>query len=423
VALLLALLVSSLIAAYVARRIRRISAAAEAIAAGDFSRRLADGAGDEIGHLAGSVDEMRRKLASAFASLSGERERLARVLDRLEEGVIAVDGEGVVQLANPAAVALLDGTVVRGRRLPDVTPASDLTDFARSAARGRCAPEAEIRTDQGRILRVQAADLGGDRADDVLIVLSDRTTDRRREEVEQRFVANASHELRTPLAAIVAAVEVLQDGAKDDPEAADTFLEDISRHARRLERLADTLLTLARLGTGELRPELHDVDAGVVVSRVGALMGSLAAAGGITIETHGDAVLRADEDLVEQVVIGLVGNAVKHTPRGGRITISADAGADTGSITVADTGSGIDSTHLPRVFEQFWRADVSRTRGGFGLGLAIGREFISAMGGTLTVASEPGLGTTVTILLPVARAAATSVPVHETDGAVARAGD
>jgi signal transduction histidine kinase len=267
VALLLALLVSTLIAAYVARRVRRISAAAQAIAGGDFSRRLADGSGDEIGHLAVSVDEMRRKLASAFASLSGERERLARVLDRLEEGVIAVDGDGIVQVANPAAVGLMDGTVARGSRLPSVTPASDLAGFARLAARGRCAPEAEIRTEQGRILRVQAVALGGDRPDDTLIVLSDRTADRRREEVEQRFVANASHELRTPLAAIVAAVEVLQDGAKDDPEAADTFLEDISRHARRLERLADTLLTLARLGTGELRPELGDVDAGLVVGR------------------------------------------------------------------------------------------------------------------------------------------------------------
>jgi signal transduction histidine kinase len=161
-------------------------------------------------------------------------------------------------------------------------------------------------------------------------------------------------------------------------------------------------------------------------------MSSLAGASGVTIETRGDALLRADEDLLEQVVIGLVGNAVKYTPRGGRITISADAGADTGAITVADTGRGIDSADLPRVFDQFWRADVSRSRGGFGMGLAIGREFISAMGGTLAVASEPGLGTTVTIVLPVAHSAPTpgatgaspsSGATLPGDRAVARSGD
>ena len=242
----LAVAVSLIVAALVTRRVRRLARAASSIASGDFASRVRDEFPDEIGQLAHSIDEMRERLAAAFAVLEHERGGLSRVLERLDEGVIALDPSGVVEVVNPAASELLDTMIERGHSL-----ASAWADAPLDLHRASAVEEVSlgIETPRGRYLQVQRVALRpGERNGGSLIVVSDRTATHHREAVEQRFLANASHELRTPLSAILAALEMLQSGAKDDAAMRDAFLSDVQHESERLQRLTERLLTLSRMG-------------------------------------------------------------------------------------------------------------------------------------------------------------------------------
>jgi signal transduction histidine kinase len=402
-ALTLAVVVSLAVATLVSRRVRRLGAAAHTIARGEFDHAVTDRFPDEIGRLAQSIDTMRERLAVAFAVVERERGGLSAVLNRLEEGVIALDPSGVVEIVNPAASELLGVQIERGLALQSPWPSAALAGDARD----RGTPfGAEVDTPQGRCLRVQRVAL---RASDAhgpsLVVVSDRTAERTREASERRFLANASHELRTPLAAIVAAVEVLEEGAKNDVAARDTFLADLQQEAHRLQRLTERLLTVARMDSQTLRPTLQDVRLASRLSHITELMQPLAETGAVTIMSEGDAVARADPDILDQVLVGLVGNALKHTPPGGTIRLVAEDGDEGPCITVTDTGEGISDVELPYIFDRFWRGDDARPAGGFGLGLGICREYVEAMQGTIAIHSRLGAGTTAVISLTRRRAA------------------
>src|SRR5690606_31006935 len=146
----------------------------------------------------------------------------------------------------------------------------------------------------------------------------------------------------------------------------DAFIEDIQREALRLTRLTDSLLTLARLGSGELVPREEHLDVGGVTRSVTALMLPLAHGAGLTLTAEGTGTVQADRDLLEQVLIGLVGNAIKHTPRGGSITVRVAPRGSVVAVTVEDTGAGIAAPDLAHVFDRFWRGDSSRQAGGYG---------------------------------------------------------
>jgi signal transduction histidine kinase len=402
IALGLALVLSLVIATLVTRRVRRLASAAGTIAAGRFGERVHDGFPDEIGLLAASIDEMRERLAAAFAVLEHERGGLSLVLDRLEEGVIAVGPTGAVEVVNPAASTLLGQLVERGRPLPAPWPADVVASDAAASRLGELAETAD-----GRILHVQRTALRPNHDDGaMLIVLSDRTEAQHRKAVEQRFMANASHELRTPLAAILAAVEMLQSGAKDDVRVRDAFLDDVQQESERLQRLTDRLLTVARLDSGALQPRRQSLSAWSRLAYVVELMTPLARDGGVSLTGRGDGDIVADPDILDQVLVGLVGNALKHTPPGGGVELTAAELGDCVVLTVADSGCGIAREHLPHVFDRFWRGDGARRAGGFGLGLGISREHVEAMAGSISLTSSPARGTTVEISLPRAAVAA-----------------
>ena len=311
--------------------------------------------------------------------------------------MVATDPSGLVDVFNPAAAELLDVQLERGQPLPHPWPAQAVEQ----ASRVDRAETLEVETPQGRFLRVQRAPLQAGAAHGAsLVVVLDRTAEREREQTERRFVENASHELRTPLAAIVAAVEVLQSGAKNEPATRDAFLADVQREAERLQRLTEGLLTLARLGAGELQPSTQDVALGPRLAHVAEIMRPLADATGTTIDLHGAGWASADPDLLDQVLLGLVGNALKHSPAGGTITLSASDRDGRPRVTVTDTGRGVPAEQLARVFDRFWRGDWARPAGGFGLGLSICREYVEAMSGEISLVSSPGCGTTVEITLP-----------------------
>lgn len=393
----LALLVGGIvgvgIATLIALRLRRIARAAAAIERGDLETPLRSDFGDELGELAGTFDRMRQRLRSSFRQLAEDRDRLEQLLERLQDGVVAVDADLRVEFANGTARWLLGLNAV-GNELPDPWPEFSLRDFARSLFDAERVLERPVALDEVEYLLVGVPGHGGETA---VLVIRDVTERERRERAEREFVANASHELRTPLTTILGAIEVLQSGAKDRPADRDRFLAHIGREANRLLRLTRALLVLARaqtqeesprLGTVAVRPLLEDV-ASATRPRAGVEL---------VVDCAEGLSVRAERDLLEQAIINLATNAAEHTSHG-RIVLAANGNGDgMVRIEVRDSGPGIRGAVRTRIFDRFYRADRS-TLGGFGLGLAIVAAAVRAQHGSLEVADAPEGGARVGILL------------------------
>jgi PAS domain S-box-containing protein len=232
-------------------------------------------------------------------------------------------------------------------------------------------------------------------------VFSDVTLAEQREQAEREFVSNAAHELRTPLAAIIGAVEVLQAGAKDDLEERERFLAHLERQCRRLERLADALLTLARVQTGaeptrlevvELRPLLDEVARAIhAAPRVS-----------VQVECPKDLAVLANRALLEEALLNLASNAVKYTARGSVTLAATEREGGFVDVAVRDTGRGMTRRDRERAVERFYRGDDDE-KGGFGLGLAVVAAAADAMGSELEIESAPRRGTTVSMRLRAGR--------------------
>jgi signal transduction histidine kinase len=377
---------------FVSRRLRRIARAARAIEHGAFDTELRPSFNDEIGDLAATVDAMRRRLGGAFAQLEAERDRLELLLDRLHEGVIAVDADLSVQYANAGMRS----------RLPELEPGAPLPDDLeglplRALAHElfvRGAPVAEARSDaaDGATLALVGIPAAGTEL--AVLVVADITADERRRRAEREFVANASHELRTPVSAIVSAVEALELGARDEPGERDRFIAVIGRQAHRLSRLTRSLLVLARAQTRQEGMQLVPVELGPFLERLADDDPSAR----IRVESLDAPAALAQPDVLEQVVANLVANAIKHAPAGEIVLRAIRTGGESAVIEVTDRGPGISAAVRARVFDRFYTGDTPE-RDGFGLGLAIARDSTVAMRGRLELDSSPDTGTTARVVL------------------------
>jgi len=272
--------------------------------------------------------------------------------------------------------------------------------------------EVRLTAPAARVLQVHAVPLSiaaGETG--VVIVLHDISELRRLEQVRTEFVANVSHELRTPLTAIHGYVETLLGGALEEPGNARRFLEIVHRQTERLGRLIDDLTDLSNIELGKVTLRLAPTLLDEVIDSALAVVLPRARTQGVAINVAVPAGLppvEADHDRLAQILINLVDNAVKYTPRGGQVTIRAAAsGPAVMEVLVGDTGVGIPAADLPRITERFYRVDKARSRelGGTGLGLAIVKHLVLAHGGELTIDSALGEGTTVRFTLPLARVA------------------
>jgi signal transduction histidine kinase len=394
IALFLGGLVGLGIATLIALRLRRISQAAAAIERGDFDKPLGPDFADELGELAATFDRMRQRLRASFAELASERDRLHELLERLQDGVVAVDENLEVEFANGTARWLLD--LREGGRLPDAWPELSLRDFAQSLFEGSHVLERRVTLDDAGLeyLLVGVPAFGGNTA---VLVIRDVTERERRERAEREFVANASHELRTPLTTILGAIEVLENGAKERPADRDRFLEHIAREADRLMRLTRALLVLARAQTGEEAPRLAPVAVRPLLEEVAT---STRPRPGVelVVECEDDLHVLADQDLLEQAVVNLATNAAENT-KSGRIVLAASGNGDRRvRVEVRDSGPGIDAPLRARIFERFYRPGRSAA-GGFGLGLAIVAATVRAQHGDLEVGDAPEGGTRMAIVL------------------------
>jgi two-component system sensor histidine kinase VicK len=393
-ALLLGGSVGVLIATLIARRLRRIARAAAAIEGGDFETPLEPDFSDELGDLAATFDRMRNRLRTLFRRLESDRDRLEQLLERLQEGVIAVDEELRVEFANRRAHALV-GPLERGAALPDPWSDNSLRAFATKLFARAAATETRVRADAESTYALTG--VPALRGEVAIIVLRDLSDEERRERAEREFVANASHELRTPLTTIVGAVELLQGGAKDRRADRDRFLAHIEREATRLTTLTRALLMLARAQTREQQPRLATVEVRPLLEELAA---STTARPGVALEVRcaDDIGVLAEPDLLAQALQNLATNAAEHTERGAIVFEAHGNGDRRVQIEVRDSGPGVPESVRRRVFDRFYRP-LRTSNEGFGLGLAIAREAIRAQGGTIEVTRAPEGGARVTIEL------------------------
>jgi signal transduction histidine kinase len=397
IAVAVAVVIGFLIATAITTRVKRLAGSAARITEGRLDEPLqGTGGRDEIADLGLALETMRIALRETFGALSSERDRLSAIFDALDDSVMVVGPQGEVRFSNRAAAPLIGSD---GRAIPALLP------WLRRAANHGAAEHDGLRVaDQVYALGIRHLPT----EDAALAVLRDRTDALRRELAEREFVSNAAHELRNPIAGISGAIEVLRAGAKDDPNARDHFLARLSEDVERVTRLTDSLLTLARMeAVGKETMEAFDV--GITVEEAAE---AVAPPEGIEIklEVGEDVAAQGDPVLLRQVLIGLLTNAFKNTPPPGVVTVRARGGRDSEVlIEVSDTGTGIATEEVGRVFERFYRGSGSLQHEGFGLGLSIARRMVDVMEGEMGVESNLGTGSTFWVRLPVAEAAATPV--------------
>ena len=345
-----------------------------------------------------ALDRSAQNLREQVHALDEERRAMDAVLSSMEEGIVLVGADGRVRLANAATGRHL-GTVPAV--LAGVLPLA-LQDAVRRTAAERRGQAVEVETGApSRWLRGATIPVGDDGS--VLLVLRDVTASKRMEHIRRDFVANASHELKTPAASIRATAETIRTAAADDPSVIPRFAEQLDREAVRLSRIVSDLLDLSRLETGSDLDERVSLDA--VLREEGERVEEEAAEAGVELSIRAGPVpkVRGSARDLSLLIRNLVDNAIRYTKPGGRVHVGLDAGDGEVVLTVTDTGVGIPTRDLPRIFERFYRVDRARSRetGGTGLGLSIVKHVVENHGGSVGVTSELGRGTTFLVRLPV----------------------
>jgi two-component system, OmpR family, phosphate regulon sensor histidine kinase PhoR len=393
----------------VTKPLRRIEAAARAMARGDLSVRLRERRRDEFGEVARALDALAGELQRRMGELEEEQARTRVLIDTMSEGVIALGPDGSVVRANPAAQQMFS----LPERLPVSTPEavsrrSEFRRIVRRALDGESIPPTELSA-EGRALLATAQPLpdGG-----AVVVILDISELRRLEDVRRDFVANASHELKTPLTAIRGYSETLLD-PELPPDLVRRFATVMHANADRLQRIVDDLLDLSRIETGGWVAYSEVVSIEEVARDVWSE--TLRSAGERRLDFKiriGDGAGEAfcDPAALRQIFSNLFSNAIRYTPDGGGVQLVVERVPPRGSqragewlrLSVRDTGSGIPAVHLPRIFERFYRVDPARSReeGGTGLGLAIVKHLVEAHGGAIEAESTLGGGTAIRFTLP-----------------------
>ena len=406
--LVICLVLSFLLAQILITPIRALTIGTRQVAAGDFSQRLEVTSRDEIGVLTRNFNYMSQVLRDTLSEVENERNKLSTLFLHMTDGMVAFSPAGLVIHSNPAASQMLS------RSMDPTTSFQDL--FAEDAAFDQILTlkrpqylEAQ-KTVGERELELFMAPYSADQAPGgVMVVIHDVTEQRRSEQARREFVANVSHELRTPLTNIKSYAEtVIAAGDELPPELHNNFMGVIVSEADRMTRIVQDLLTLSKIDYGKMEMNVSRFSFSKAVR-------SVYEAVALNAESHGHTLtfsceenmpdVDGDRERIEQVIMNIVSNAIKYTPDGGKIAITAATSGRNVFVRISDNGIGIPEKDLPRLFERFYRVDKARSResGGTGLGLSIAKEILNQHKGDIRIESVYGEGTDVTITLPAAR--------------------
>lgn len=414
---LLIAVVAALISLYVSRRIARpiekMKEWAESVAQGDALYNPPEIHSEEIHALSSALHKMGLELQERIDLVTRQRNQMEAVFSSMAEGVIAVDTGHCIISMNLAAGQMLecDPEESRDKTVQEVVRNAELLNFVELALEAREPVEKDFslfRPDGSeRYFKARGVILNGPDSTPMgaLVVLNDVTQVERLENMRRDFVANVSHEIKTPITAIKGFVETLADGGVENPEDAARFLEIISRHSDRLRAIVDDLLELSRIEhAGEFGISMEQSSVIDAINTAVQVCESRARELDVSIEVScpPDMTGVFDLTLMEQALVNLLDNAVKYSPGGAVVHVSATQTESETMIQVKDSGQGIDKEHLHRLFERFYRVDKARSRrlGGTGLGLAIVKHIMAAHNGKVTVESRKGSGSSFFLHFP-----------------------
>jgi two-component system phosphate regulon sensor histidine kinase PhoR len=399
----LALFVGVLAARTISRRLTRplsrMRSAATSIADGNLDARIPEEGTTELAQLAVTVNRMASDLRSRIDEANEDRRTRDLVLAAMDEGVLLVDAGGEVQYANPAALRLT-GHIGSNAEDPRAYLSPVLQRLVLDARQAGSVRETEV--DMGRPSRTVLASafpVGGEGL--ALLVLRDVTETRRVEQMRRDFVAAASHELKTPVASIQAAAETLSHAIDENPDAAHRFIANLLRDAERLSMIVRDLLDLSRLESE--RATLENVRLDAVARDEVTRMSERLREAELDVELDASPVIvRGSGEDLTLLVGNLLDNAMRYTKPGGRIRVDVRSENGMALLSVSDTGIGIPTRDLPRIFERFYRVDRARSRdtGGTGLGLSIVKHVAEKHGGRVEARSEFGRGSTFLVTFP-----------------------
>ncbi len=402
-ALLLALLFAVRFSNSLSRQIRLI---------GQFAKKRLEGgtiqmiecnrsAPPEIRELAGSIEEMTRKIEVNLRKKNERAAQLNTILESIDCGVLAVDNDNNVILINRYAMEELEvtGQEVLGKNVFLSVRSSALNEFLEAGRKQECITVGE------RIFQLLANPiLNGETRMGTAIIIQDITDSKRFEQYRSEFVSNVAHELKTPLTSIGGFVETLKSGAIEDRAAAQRFLDIIQQETERLNSLIRDILSISNLESLK-EDEALIFDAGEPVRDVFELVRQKAEEKQITLALNQEKGVRvfADPFKIKQLLLNLITNAIVYNEPGGSVTVGLTESGGSVVYKVSDTGIGIPNEHLERIFERFYRVDRGRSRnlGGTGLGLSIVKHIVQFYQGDISVTSELGKGTEFTVRLPV----------------------
>lgn len=419
-ALVLALLFSLLLAERIARPLQRFVEACRQISRGDFAVAVPVKTRDELGRLAGELNQMASQLARYHAMnievILSEKTKSEAILSSIEDGLVILDTDLEVTGINPAARRMLslESAVATDLRCTDLPLGSDLCGLiAETVSTG----EPPSLPDERRIITLSEDERARhyffsvtpirsrERAlDGIVLLLKDVTRLREVERLKSEFVTAASHELRTPLTSIAMSIGLLREHAAERFSERDaTLLQAAEEEVDRMKVLVNDLLELSRIEEGRIDLEFESVPVSGLFQHVEAVFRAQVLEKGITLNVHFPEEplrIRADFTKITWVLTNLVSNGLRYVDRDGLIEISAHRVASAVHISVRDDGPGIPLEYQTRIFQKFVQV-AGREAGGSGLGLAICKEIVRAHGGTIWVESSPGRGSTFTFAVPM----------------------
>ncbi len=408
-------LIIALIYSYrLSRPIKAMEQFTERLRLGDPVGTIILNTGDETSTLAGNINYLVEELRNKIKLANEEKSKLMTAFTSMNEGVLIVDGQGVVEFVSPVLSNMLaiQYEDVSGRTLMEAFLSVDLQKvfIEYKEKRENISREITMGDTDPVILNVSISAVQ-DHPDEekTMIVFHDVTRLKKLEKIRVDFVANVTHEIRTPLTAIIGYLETIKDGAINNVDETKKFIEISLKQAQRLNRLVEDLLIISNIEMKETKLNLEDISLNASMNNVISLMEAKAKLKNITIQNNmreNMAPVKADRDRLAQIFVNVLDNAVKFTPEGGTVVISEDETGDHNVISVSDTGIGVPQDEIGRLGERFYRVDRSRSRelGGTGLGLSIVKHLMMAHGGKMEIESTFGRGTKVSLSFPCKKA-------------------
>ena len=409
----LSLIIALLFSRRLAAPIKAMEKFTERLRSGDTSGTIFINTSDETKTLADNINYLVEELNSKIRLANEESGKLVTAFASMTEGVMILDAADRIEVVNRAMnniLAAMQYGNVTGRTLMEVSRNVDLQQAFLMFKKTREPVLQEITLGsslQPVMLTVSISGINGDRGSEkTMIVFHDVTRLKKLERLKIDFVANVTHEIRTPLTAILGYLETIRDGAIENPEEARKFIDIILKHAQRLNRLVEDLLTISKIELGEIKFNFENASLADALNNVMPLIEPKARLKNIevgNVVSEKLPLIKADKDRLAQIFVNILDNAVKFTPENGKVNVDAKETDGYVVTTISDTGIGIPKEEIERLGERFYRVDKNRSRelGGTGLGLSIVKHLMIAHGGKMEITSQLGQGTKVALYFPL----------------------